>query len=190
MRTRTKILLCVFGLLALADVLLLAFGNETAPHFVNPFLMPFLCASALSELLPEHAGRTALLLAVGLAFHTAGDVFLMFDSLGFIWFALGLLSFLIGHFFYLAILLPPLGKLSPKEAMVACMVPMLVVGAIVPWFRLQWPLNAAITVYGLTLLYVAAAGVVGAIRKLPLSGWIIAGGLVFLLYFSGGGGDV
>ena len=181
MKTRSKILFCIFLLLGLADVLLLAFGNETAPRYVKPFLMPFLCATALSELLPENSGRMPLLLAIGLLFHTAGDIFLLFDSHGFVWFALGLGSFLVGHLFYLSILIPSLGKLSYKESMTAGLAPLAAVALIVPFFKLEWPLNAAVTVYGFVLLCVATCGVIGALRKMKYSGWIIAGGIFFII---------
>lgn len=94
----------VFALLSLADVTALALGDGALPKFLKPLLMPSLAVAALSSLAAvNRVGKTAVLLFCGLLFHTAGDVLLMLPADT--WFLAGLLSFLIGHFFYTAVIL-------------------------------------------------------------------------------------
>jgi len=79
MKKSVKIVGIIFFLLVIADVVLLAFGNEHLPRFIKPFLMPTLAAAAMLQLLPEHKNRMTLYLLIALIFHTIGDVMLMFD---------------------------------------------------------------------------------------------------------------
>ena len=179
MKLQTKVFGILFLLLSIADVVCLALGDETTPMYIKPFLMPTLAAAALVQLLPENKGRMPILLAIGLAFHTAGDILLMLD--GFTFFAAGLGAFLIGHFFYLAILLEGIGGLKGWKEILCLIVPLVLAPVIVSFFGVEWPFSAAVTVYALTLMFVAACGVLWAIRGKAFATRIIVGGIIFII---------
>jgi uncharacterized membrane protein YhhN len=179
MKTQTKIAGIIFLLLSIADVVCLALGDEATPMYIKPFLMPSLAAAALMQLLPENKGRMPILLAIGLTFHTAGDILLMFD--GFTCFAAGLGSFLIGHFFYLAILLSGMGGLKGWKEILCLLVPMVLAPVLVMLFGVEWPFSAVVTVYAFTLMIVAASGVLWALRGKAFAIRIIVGGIIFII---------
>jgi uncharacterized membrane protein YhhN len=179
MKLQTKVFGIIFLLLSLADVVCLALGDESTPMYIKPFLMPSLAAAALGQLLPENKGRMPILLAIGLTFHTAGDILLMFD--GFTCFAAGLGAFLIGHFFYLAILLAGMGGLKGWKEVLCLLTPMVLAPVIVGFFGVEWPFSAAVTVYAFTLMIVAASGVLWALRGKAFASRIIVGGIIFIV---------
>jgi uncharacterized membrane protein YhhN len=179
MKKTTKIAGVVFLLLSLADVICLALGDETTPHFIKPFLMPSLAAAALCQLLPEHGGRQTWLLLTGLVFHTIGDILLMFE--GFTCFAAGLGSFMIGHWFYLAVLLKGIGGLKGWKEILCLLVPMALAPVLVCLFGVEWPFSAVVAVYALTLMYVASSGVLWSLRDRAFASRIIIGGIIFII---------
>ena len=109
MKKSARISGIVFLVLALVESIPLMAGVETLHPWLKPLLIPSLAVAALCALLPQYKGRKTVLLAVGMALHTAGDILLMLDSHGFLYFALGLGAFLFGHFCYLYVLLTGMG---------------------------------------------------------------------------------
>jgi len=180
MKTRTRIALAIFAILSLADVVSLAFGDDTIHNCIKPLLIPSLAAAAFLELLPAHKSPLVGLLASALFFHTAGDILLMFDS-SFVFFALGLGAFLIGHIFYLALLLRGMGGLKGWKEILCIVVPMLIASILPGIFGLEWPMSAAVAVYGLTLMYVCASGVLWKLRNHVGAWYIIFGALLFII---------
>ena len=179
MKTATKIAGIIFLLLSIADVVCLAVGDETTPMYIKPFLMPTLAAAALVQLLPENKGWMPILLAIGLAFHTTGDDLLMLN--GFTFFAAGLGAFLIGHFFYLAILLSGMGGLKGWKEILCLVVPLVLAPVLVMLFGVEWPFSAVVTVYAFTLMIVAASGILWALRGRVFATRIIVGGIIFII---------
>ena len=179
MKTASKIAGIIFLLLSIADVVCLALGDETTPMYIKPFLMPTLAAAALVQLLPENKGWMPILLAIGLAFHTTGDVLLMLN--GFTFFAAGLGAFLIGHFFYLAILLSGMGGLKGWKEILCLVVPLVLAPVLVMLFGVEWPFSAVVTVYAFTLMIVAASGILWALRGRAFATRIIVGGIIFII---------
>ena len=179
MKTASKIAGIIFLLLSIADVVCLALGDETTPIYIKPFLMPTLAAAALVQLLPENKGWMPILLAIGLAFHTTGDDLLMLN--GFTFFAAGLGAFLIGHFFYLAILLSGMGGLKGWKEILCLVVPLVLAPVLVMLFGVEWPFSAVVTVYAFTLMIVAASGILWALRGRAFATRIIVGGIIFII---------
>lgn len=74
-------------------------------RFIKPALMPLLCVTTLAYLLTAERRPDSLkmipLLVAGQLFGFAGDTMLM--GSGFIWFAGGIVLFLIGHIFYISL---------------------------------------------------------------------------------------
>ncbi len=182
MKLSTKIAGIAFLALALLDVVSLAFGNETIPFYVKPFLMPTLALAALLQLVPEVKGSRVWLLMAGLYFHTIGDILLMFDDKDFIYFALGLGAFLVGHFFYLSILLSGMGGLKGfKELFYVTVLPIILAPAIVACFGVEWPFSVAVVAYAFTLLVVTGTGCLWRIRGREFGCRIIFGGIFFII---------
>lgn len=179
MKTASKIAGIIFLLLSIADVVCLALGDETTPMYIKPFLMPTLAAAALVQLLPENKGWMPILLAIGLVFHTTGDDLLMLN--GFTFFAAGLGAFLIGHFFYLAILLSGMGGLKGWKEILCLVVPLVLAPVLVMLFGVEWPFSAVVTVYAFTLMIVAASGILWALRGRAFATRIIVGGIIFII---------
>lgn len=170
-----------FLAISLADVILLAAGNETVPVYIKPFLILSLLAAALLSLLPEHRGKLTTLLTIGMLFHSAGDILLLFDGRSFIFFALGLGSFLIGHLFYICVLRAGLGKSKNAWETVAMIAPLVIAPLAAMAFGAVLPMTIALTVYALALLYVMATGVIWAMRGKPFAWRVIFGALLFII---------
>ena len=180
MKNSARIAGFIFIVLSLLDVLPLCFGVESIHPCVKPFLILSLLAAALLALLPEHKGRQTVLLAVGMAFHAAGDILLMFDSKGFVWFAAGLGAFLLGHFCYLSVLMHKMGALHGWKEILCIVVPPFLAFPVVSFFDVEGPLRIVLGVYALTLMDIAASGVLWRLRGRKLGWRVIAGGLFFI----------
>lgn len=180
MKKSARIAGFIFIALSLIDVVPLCFGVESIHPCVKPFLILSLLAAALLALLPEHKGRQTVLLAVGMAFHAAGDILLLFDSKGFIWFAAGLAAFLFGHFCYIAVLLHKMGGLRGWKEIISWVVPLLIVFPLISFFKAEGALRIVLAVYALTLLYVTASGLLWRLRGRSLGWRVFAGGLFFI----------
>lgn len=181
MKKSARIAGLVFITLSLLDVLPLCFGVESIHPCVKPFLILSLLAAALLALLPEYKGRQTILLAIGMALHATGDILLMFDSKGFVWFAAGLGAFLLGHFCYIAVLLYKMGGLRGWYEIFTWAVPLLMVYPLISFFEVEGGLRIVLAVYALTLLFVIASGVLWRLRGRKLGWRVIAGGLFFIV---------
>lgn len=181
MKKSTIIAGFIFLALALADVLSIAIGGNNLHFFIKPFLMPSLALTALLQLLPENNGKLTWLMLIGLCFHTLGDILLMFDSKGFVYFAAGLGAFLVGHFFYLAVLLSGMGGLKGWKEALCLVVPLVLAPVLVGLFGVEWPFSAVVTIYAFTLMCVAASGALWGLRKKAFAARIFWGGLIFII---------
>jgi len=170
----------VFIAITLADVILLAAGNETIPPYIKPFLIPSLAVAAMLSLLPEHKGKLTTHLAVGMAFHTAGDIFLIFSGRHFIFFVMGLVGFLIGHLFYLTIIGKGLGKIKGWKEICALVAPLIITPPVAASFGTGWPMSGALTCYGIALFSVTTASMIWAFRGRRLAWRAAIGGFVFI----------
>jgi uncharacterized membrane protein YhhN len=179
MKKSAKIAGAVFLLLSLVDVLSVFVGGNDIHLYVKPLLMPSLAAAALCQLLPGHNCRLTWLLVIGLCFHTAGDVLLNID--GFLYFALGLGAFLIGHWFYLGVLLSGIGVLKGWKEILCLAVPLVLAPVIVGFFGVEWPFSAAVILYAFTLMVVAASGILWNLRGRQFASRIFWGGIIFII---------
>lgn len=171
----------VFLTLSLVDVLFLALGIEGVHSFIKPLLMPSLALAAMLQLLPEHRGKLTWLLLAGLCFHTAGDVLLMFDGRGFIFFAAGLGAFLVGHWLYLCVLMSGIGGLKGWKEFLCLLLPIVLAPVIVSFFGLDWLFSGVVAVYALTLLYLVSSGILWSLRGRAFAIRIILGGALFII---------
>ena len=181
MKKTARIAGLVFVALSVAETILLAFGVEEAHVIIKPFLIPSLAAAALLSLLPEHKGKLVWWLTAGLAFHTAGDILLLLDGYGFIYFALGLGSFLVGHVFYLLVLCSGIGRVQSWKEVVALAAPLLIAPFAANAFGAGTVMTIVLSVYAYALIAYCAVGIIWALRGQKYAWMVIIGGLVFIL---------
>ena len=180
MKTSARIAGIVFVALSLIEVFFLVLRVETVHPVVKPLLIPSLAVAALCCLLPEQRGRNTVLLAVALALHTAGDVLLLLDSGGFIYFAAGLGCFLLGHVCYLVILLDGMGALRGWKEFLCLLVPPVIALVCVSFFEVDGALRVVLVIYALLLLYVTSSGALWLLRGRKMGWRILVGGLLFV----------
>ena len=170
----------VFVVLSLLEVIPMAFGAETLHPWLKPLLIPALAVAALCALLPEHRGRKTVLLAVGMALHTAGDILLLLDSRGFAFFAAGLGAFLLGHFCYIWVMLGGMGSLKGWKEILCWTLPLPTALLLAGLFDAEGFMRYAIDLYAVTLLYEIATGIVWMLRGRPFGLRILLGAVFFL----------
>ncbi|MEP6675165.1 MAG: lysoplasmalogenase [Ferruginibacter sp.] len=88
----------LFWILTGIDIIAIACSSTWIPDIVKPLLMPVLISSLL-QLRPNSSNRNLML--VGLFFSWAGDILLLFEKNGAIFFILGLVCFLLTHILYI-----------------------------------------------------------------------------------------
>lgn len=181
MKNATKIAGLVFLAFCLLDIIFVATGHEELRYYSKPLLMPSLALAALLQLFPENKGVLSCLLLAGMLFHAAGDTLLLFDSKGFVFFAAGLGAFMIGHWFYLLVLLHGIGGAGGWKGALCIAVPIVLAPVIVGFFGLDWPLSGVVTVYALTLLYLVSSGVLWSMRGRRFAVRVILGGAIFIV---------
>jgi len=114
-----------FAILYTIDVFINLFGCITGNQMITaaskPFLMPLLMASAVLILIQQTRNDRLLMICIAcaLAFGTLGDVFLLSKEK--ICFVAGLLSFLVGHIFWISINASKLRQM-PQHIMIICAV--------------------------------------------------------------------
>jgi uncharacterized membrane protein YhhN len=132
----------------------------------KPVLMPLVLLNALLALSDTTAPKwLGVLLTFALAFHCAGDVFLMIE--GFPFFVTGLTCFLIGHLFYISIFFKKgLFKgdnllWSILTGIAVIVIPLVLINVL----EFKGPIKYAVFVYGIVLLFVSFSGLWGVFNK-------------------------
>ena len=178
--------LVLFALAACINLVGNWFDISILERVSKPVLMPLVLLNALLALADTPAPKwLGTLLTFALCFHCAGDILLMIP--GFPFFAAGLVCFLAGHVFYVAIFSKKgvfrnagAGLLLAGNILVLA-VPVILVGVL----KFEGPIKYAVLVYAYTLLYVAFCGLMGAANKRsgvsdPVYRLAFCGGLIFL----------
>jgi len=168
-----------FMMLAVANVVANALGASSAAAVIKPLLMPSLLIGVLLELLPEHGKPLLWWLVIGMLLHTAGDVFLIHG--GETMFLLGLGAFLLGHFCYMVVILHKIGGLSGWKELSCLLIPLLLQTILPGIFGLDWPMSAAVSAYGFTLMCIVGWGVLWKMRGRQGALNIIIGGILFVI---------
>lgn len=180
--------LCFF-VAAVALNLIGCFISEALRQTVKPALLPLLCATTLAWLLPrlgvmpdqvrQNGGLVGLLVAAQL-FGFAGDTLLIPD--GFLFFAGGIGSFLIGHVFYITLFG---GKHSFKGLKAWQWIAGIAAGAaatatLVLIIGVNGALLPPMAVYGFTLMMLIFSALCGVLRFGGCAWWtILCGALLF-----------
>ena len=180
--------LCFF-VAAVALNLIGCFISEALRQTVKPALLPLLCATTLAWLLPrlgvmpdqvrQIGGLVGLLVAAQL-FGFAGDTLLIPD--GFLFFAGGIGSFLIGHVFYITLFG---GKHSFKGLKAWQWIAGIAAGAaatatLVLIIGVNGALLPPMAVYGFTLMMLIFSALCGVLRFGGCAWWtILCGALLF-----------
>lgn len=175
---------CTFFIIACVLNLIGSAQGTSLANLVKPALLPLLCATSLAYLL----GRDVLdyrpvgLLAAAQLFGFAGDVLLVMN--GFPLFISGMVAFLIGHMFYMALLGGQSWKgLTLWQWGISFVVMAAAVLGFVKAIHLQGELFWPILIYGfflLLLIFSALAGVLRMPRGSRGTWWILlVGTLLF-----------
>ena len=181
MKKSVRIAGTVFVVLSLLEVIPMAFGVESLHPFLKPVLVPSLAVAALCALLPELRGRKTVLLAVGMALHTAGDILLMMDVHGFIYFALGLGAFLLGHICYIWVMLTGMGGTKGWKEILCWALPLPAAMLLAGLFGAEGFMRYGVDAYAVTLLFEIATGILWMLRRRPMGLRILLGAVFFLI---------
>lgn len=99
MKLTGRVALGLFLVSSVANLLGVYFGWHILAACAKPLIVPSLALCCWSRLKESGvAGHRVLFLMLAMAFGTLGDILLIFNGQGF--FLAGLLSFLVGHFYY------------------------------------------------------------------------------------------
>lgn len=173
------VLLCIDTLLNWGGNL---FNNKRLADTSKPLLMPLLALIAVLLLLPTNCPRSVIMtLVVALAFHTAGDIFLISDKQ--IHFLMGAACFMIGHIFYLTIYGQAFVGMKASFFIVMAAV-MLIFGSFlfIALKKEGLAMALGVPVYAAVLLAVAfagAAGLIGSYTKINAL-LVLIGGITFV----------
>ena len=97
---KRSIWLILFAIDAIVELIAIQLNNETIQLIAKPLLMPLLGAYFISQTNSIKSPLKKWIL-IALLFSLAGDVVLMFQEKGSIYFMLGLVAFLFAHIFYI-----------------------------------------------------------------------------------------
>ena len=161
-------------------------GNECQSKFLadcsKPMLMPLLALSALFILLEKNAPASkSMLLALALIFGTAGDCFLL-NAEKKINFNLGTISFLIGHFFYLAIFLPSAFSLPWFIFLITALLG--IIFAVMTFFMLKKPKGLTgilCMLYSFIIVVLIFSGIAMLLAHKKEGIFVITGALIFAI---------
>lgn len=170
----------LYGLIVVADLVLIFIGNENLRWFTKPLLMPVLLIALLIHQKKEDS-RPAYLVGVALGFSWLGDVFLQAKNL----FIPGLLSFLLAHVCYTDYFLKAgRGKkgLVQKHSIILLPVLLYVLALLAIVFPHLGKLRIPVVVYSLTIgaMLLAAINSKGFLLQ-AASQRFLAGALIFVL---------
>ena len=156
---------CTFFIIACVSNLIGSALGTSLADLVKPALLPLLCATSLAYLL----GRDVLdyrpvgLLAAAQLFGFAGDVLLVMD--GFPLFLSGMVAFLVGHLFYMALFGSQSWKgLTLWQWGISFVVMVAAVLGFAKAINLQGELFWPILIYGFFLLLLVFSALAGVLR--------------------------
>ena len=95
----SRVIFILFISIVAGDLAAIYFQNESLRFIFKPLIIPALAVYFLLKARKER--RSRLLILAALFFSWAGDILLMFESRGEIYFLLGLSAFLVAHVFYI-----------------------------------------------------------------------------------------
>ena len=154
-------------------------------RYVKGALMPLLAVTGITWLAQRPFNtRAAATLLLAQLFGWGGDSLLMGD--GFIWFATGIGSFLLGHLCYISLFSRPLRGLRPIAWVIAVAMIAGILVSLVLGIGIKGALLVPMMVYGTALLIIVFCGLCGILRKVdtgvarPVWWMVFCGGLLFL----------
>lgn len=176
--------LMAFFILAVAEMAALIVADcthEAAAYsiarWVKPLLMPSLAiAVLLDDRIPK---KTAKLVLCALAFHTIGDILLLFNGENY--FITGIGAFFIGHIFYIVSLWRQLSrvKTSGKLGIIA-LTATAAIALMIP-YRISGFLQVCAYIYGAALLSIVSFSLAGLARGRRNAVLSLAGGVLFVI---------
>lgn len=177
----TSSLPSLFWLLAILDILCIAFNKQPIHSFIKPLLMPVLILLVFSN--SDHSNKGWII--AGLFFSFVGDVLLLFDQNNALFFILGLAAFLITHICYIIWLLKIKSSqqsLISKQPWLAAIVVAYCVGLVYILYPGLGDLKMPVMIYAVVIGCMLLCSMhvfykVGA----AANGYLVAGALLFVL---------
>lgn len=176
MTTLQGIILMLFAVCAAADFFALRSGNGRLEHAVKPALMPLLIALYLVSV-PQPNPYVILALFGGFL----GDTFLLGTGICFI---CGLLSFLVGHVFYITAFLRPLDAAQIIPALFLLVLPYLLYGILacrLLFPSIPKPMKPAVILYMVALLGMSFSALLRCTAVSGLRFWLTFLGSLFFV---------
>ncbi len=158
------------------------YGDLACPpitKFTKAALMPLLALTTVAALAdsPSYNKRRAILLLAGQLFGFAGDTMLLDKS--FIFFAGGILLFLIGHIFYISLFAGISWKgMKPWQWVVGLASCLLLTVSLVIILKVSGSMLIPMGVYAFVLSLLMFSGLAGALRKGGGLWWLLFAGTV------------
>jgi len=149
MKPKTKQLFFLFGLVSIAEIILISSGNETLRLLTKPLIISSLAAIYLTAVsTPKKLYKDAVLM--GLFFSWIGDILLQNDG----YFMPGLLSFLIAHIFYIFFFASTQSTNTSFFKLRPVMI-IAVIAYLIELMHLLWPhlggMKIPVLIYGITI---------------------------------------
>jgi uncharacterized membrane protein YhhN len=182
MANKKTILQTIFWVLAAVDITGIAANISALHYFAKPFLLPVLIV-----LVAASVKKTAVknLMAAALFFSWLGDVFLLFENKNFMFFILGLVSFLITHVLYIIYFLNIHSNnisLLKKQPMLIVVVPLYGISLIWLLFPHLGSLKIAVIIYAAVICAMMLCSLHIFYKVKKNTAWLFAGGaLLFVL---------
>ena len=180
--TRLQKASLIFGLLSVIELVSLQFGFTFLHILTKPLLMPVLIGMLYFSGI---AGTKRKWILIGLFFSWLGDIFLLLDSKGSIFFIAGLVSFLITHIFYILYFLS-IGNSAPsllkKQPLLIVLILCYGSALVVLLFPYLGELKIPVILYAAVICTMLLCSL-HISRKLPApsNSYFIAGALLFVL---------
>lgn len=182
MHRSTKHAIIAYWLLVVTELAAILLQLQVIHEAVKPLLMPALALTILLKIPPS---KTSLLILGGLTCSWLGDVLLLFESYGSIFFILGLASFLLAHLcyiFFFAGIQPGTRGLITKRPVLIFLVGAYCVGLYLLLLPALGPLKIPVLIYALVIgsMLLCSMNVYPKLSK-PATVHFIAGALLFVV---------
>ena len=183
MKLTGRVALCLFLVSSVANLLGVYFGWHILAACAKPLIVPSLalyCWSLLNE--NGVGGKRVLFLMLAMAFGTLGDILLIFNGQGF--FLAGLLSFLVGHFYYFLTIDAKVVNSAPTLSL--RMLPLFVLMSFMlvasNFFEVKGFLGMCVSVYACAFAFCLYAAIIAAVdAKSGNYVWTIVGYVLFVI---------
>jgi hypothetical protein len=183
MKTASRYIFMIFIVVAIVDLWLSQSGNENFRHITKPLLIPLLMLGYLLSI-NQPLNSYAKLIFGGLFFSWLGDIFLMFEDPGGIWFICGLLAFLTTHLFYIRYFSKTISS-SESYFRKRPILFLAVLAYLIELLYILWPhlqgMKVPVLLYGIIISFMLIMALWQYGKLSSYTAWIFIGGAMFFV---------